>query len=285
LRKKHPDEARKCLEGSKHSNVYKAAKVPGSSGMETMGSGGIGGVEAPPGMLPASGLVSVGGGGGNEGNQVDVKPATSDAGNPGTTRQWETAVKKMVATGFAPETKENVRSARNFTLYCAVDLQPCSVAQEAGHMDFLTNTRGAAEAAITNQMFDTILSDERRKIVHQIYKAMQEQRQFVSHGPFCSLQLDTWSRQGVGNYYCVATISFVDASFDVKRLGLDCRSFAPGYKATDVRAWVQQITSEYFSGMLPNQVFVACTVGRGEHLVEAMMGLQVQPPSLFKRIE
>lgn len=236
MRKKHPEEARKCLEGSKHSNLYKS-----QAGSEQN----------------------------SDGNPDDGQPDT------GSKEQWEAAVKVMVKTGSKPEAKSQAEAARNFILFCALDLQPCTLSSEPGHLAYQSSSDHCLGLISQNQ-FDNTLANERRTVAHHISKALQAQQGFISFGPCCALQLDSWSHPTCRFVYAVATVTFVTPSFDLKRLGLDVQCFPKnGFTSKAVRFWLERITQEYFHSRTPSNVYIACTAGEGEPFAAAASALQI----------
>jgi len=233
LRKKHPEEARKCLENSKHSTLYRT--LHGSRGESSSGG------NKPQGP------------------------------KQGTKEEWDTAVKALVKTSSRPETKDKARAIWNYTIFCAVDLHSCSLCDDEGFRKY-----HSGEDPVTRSAFETAAADERRKLAERIGKSIRAQREFITEGPLCSLQLDMWDDSGCGSTYAVATATYVTPAFEFKRVGLDVQAFPrESLTAAGVQEWVERFTAEYFGSSSPADVYVACTVGEGRHLPEAVSRLQV----------
>ena len=100
---------------------------------------------------------------------------------------------------------------------------------------------------------------------NHISKALKAQQSFIAFGPFCSLQVDSWTHDSCDFVYAVASASFITPAFEVQRFGLDVQSFRQGrFTAPAVATWLERITEEYFQTLTPAQVFVSCTIGEGE---------------------
>eukprot|EP00873_Tetraselmis_striata_P017805 jgi/Tetstr1/438069/TSEL_026694.t1 len=166
-------------------------------------------------------------------------------------------------------------AARAFSLYCAVDLQPPTVSADVGLMQHLHVRRFSPQPA-DRDMFQANVAAERANLSRYIVQLLARQRSSVSAGPFCSLQLSVWKGPEANpSAFAVATVTFVTPSFELRRLGLDVHDFPLGFTATQVAAWVKRITAEYFDGLAPSEVYVACTIGGGTQLEGAMEELSV----------
>jgi len=233
LRKKHPEEARKCLEGSKHSTLYKSKQLD----------------KEEPGKEPSS----------------DKQPADKAA--------WDSAVDALVKSSEKPEVRSAADRSRAYSLFCAVDLHPYTLSSEPGYQTFLFP---GAETVVTASHYDVVIADERRRVAYSVSKLLQAQQAFISNAPFCSLQIDTCKPPGCSNTYAVATVTYVSPAYEVCRVGLDVQSFpTQRLTAAELNTWILRVTEEYFNCLKPDQVFLTCTVGKGEHLKEAAGSLGI----------
>ena len=145
---------------------------------------------------------------------------------------------------------------------------------EFGYTTYIGN--GHDPDPILQTAFDATMTEERRHVAHHISKALKAQHSFIAFGPFCSLQVDSWTHDSCGFVYAVASVSFITQGFDVQRFGLDVQSFRQGrFTAPAVASWLERITEEYFQTLTPAQVYIACTIGEGEPLEEAVRKLNI----------
>jgi hypothetical protein len=119
--------------------------------------------------------------------------------------------------------------------------------------------RHASPQPADRDMFQEIVLAERKSVSRYITSMLDRQRASISFGPCCALQLSVWKAQDSGSAaFAVATATFVNPAFDMRRVGLDVREFQQGFTAKEVCLWVKSFTADYFQGLTPKQVCLPC---------------------------
>eukprot|EP00951_Prasinocladus_malaysianus_P038219 scaffold417890_cov40-Prasinocladus_malaysianus.AAC.1 len=110
LRKKHPEEARKCLEGSKNSTLYKTMQAELKKALNQ---------KKPEEDSPA------------ESDKEEKSEPTPKKVKKADREQWNSVVDSLVKTGSEAEINMSL-CLRKLALFCAVDLHPYMCVHEDG---------------------------------------------------------------------------------------------------------------------------------------------------------
>jgi hypothetical protein len=222
---KHPEEAKNCLESSKHSGLYKA------------------------------------------------KRAIAQAAESGDHHMWEElGISAGLLRGSGLSSAE---IARQLVLFCAYDLHPWWVINEPGCRLLLVGMRQHSSPLggslnFTGPMFDSVLQQEHSNAKAAIKAELKRQRSFISLGPCCSVQLDTWASKATSSVYFVMSVTFVNSNFKWRRLGLSVKAFPSDYTPESIQSWVCDTTAEFFGAeVAPSSAYLICTVGGGQHTLRA----------------
>lgn len=239
MKSKHPEEARRCLESSKHSQAYRAKLDAMRSFARPDGSGTT--AAAPPQ------------------SRNDAPTTSRQVGEtPSDTESWERSCVWMCAVDLRP---------------------PKTLTEPGFQLLANRVLGGRPTPRFGDNEYRRGLERECIKTEQALTRLLTEQREFVPFGPCCSLQLDTWELpSGLQNEHLVTvlTATLVSPAFQYRVVGLGVQAFGAKNGPEDVAAWVRARVAKYWGdGATPADVAMAITVGQGDVLPAAVTLLGV----------
>ena len=217
---------------------------------------------------------------------------TSLAGNA--RRQREVAAALGLQTQL-PYMGNREREAHNerFVLMCALDLRPPHMNSHVGFQMFATGLNHGCVFVLFSSLrffflmslsdsvfspfplvssprfryvqqcsphtFDNILLKLREVVLKQMREEFKKHRDSfpLGFGPVFSVQFDPWT--GAGNAYLGISVSYVDEDFNLQRACLAVMEFPGSHTGETIAGAITNVTSDFFPGCRPSELFVAAT--------------------------